>query len=1850
MRSGLMALLALWIAAGPVLGQLRAPLALDSGVVANSGRERAVVYSETVRVPGAVWLRLDFGEVVLASGTSDSSAPDDSAAAETGGGSILRLTSLLDGGVQYLNQRHIEQWQHTSAYFNGDAVLVELLAYPGSGPNRVTVRSLTYAEFDPPPGGGDRTICGPFDDRQISNDPRIGRGWTMDADARCSAWLVQDCNRCLITAGHCFASNLQQVHFNVPLSNPDGSINHPSPSDQYVIDPDSWSYANLDVGNDWAHFGCLPNPNTGLTPYEAQLTFFEITLAPPAATGQPIRVTGFGAVDLEDPPPPREWNRAQTTHVGPLVAASGSILRHGVDTSSGNSGSPMIDEANGRVFGIHTHGGCDVFDGENAGTALNNAGFQGALAAPKGVCTPVITLTSPAPGSATVRDGSQVREVEWPVPSSFAIVADATGLVARAVPQAEPPSTARSFYDYVRFVADDSNCTDFVGTNGEFFCTLTPSGGAQTIRAEADNPWGQLAATDSVDVLYYRNQNQPRNACWLTGTQITMADGSTREIEDVFAGAEILAYDLLSGETLPARVHARLVHTAAQMTPYYLVITAGEGQAARTLRVTPNHVLVRPYAGGPGEPPGSLVFAGDLVVGDWLLTPGGALQITSISQVNTQVTTYNLDIRGETRLCNPYLAYIAEGVVAFPLKGDVALMAGRALFDYDMVDLGALIGAADTIARGVNNNQTVVGSSGTRAFAWTYDGGLTELGVGVAYAVNSLNQIAGTSNGRAVRWQLQGGFTDIAAGAAYDISDAGQVVGQTGTQAFRWQDGQLTLLGAGVAYAVNNSGYAAGTSNGRAIIWRPDGTTIDLGPGVAYGLNDNLQAVGESGGQAFIWEDGQLTAFGPGIARAINVSGLVVGENGGVGFLREPGGTVRPLSELIWPWSGWSPTVIHDVSDGGAMVGRGSLFGLPRGFHALSTSTIYDRNGNSIADICEPGGTDCNDNGIPDEDDISMGTSLDCNGNGVPDECDVTNGNSPDCNGNNVPDECDVISGDASDCNGNLVPDSCDLLDGTSEDCNGNSTPDECDIADGTAPDCNGNEVPDSCDLASGVSQDCTGNGIPDECDIAGGAVPDCNGNLVPDSCDLDSGFSQDCTGNGVPDECDIAGGAAEDCNANGVPDPCDLAAGTSEDCNHNGIPDECDIAGGAAADCNGNGVPDTCDVADGTSPDCNENNVPDECDIASGTSTDLNGDGVPDECQDCNGNGIPDDLDLANGTSFDCNGNGTLDECDLAAGTSEDCNENLVPDECDIAAGTSTDLNSDGIPDDCQDCNGNGIPDDLDIAGGTSLDLDGNGIPDECQVPDVPLAPRPEDDTLGASTCPRLSVLVTNWYDGPVDVRFMGVLPEQFLSIDSTADWDAGDLDGTVSDGAGNLILADTGALFGDGRDGDLNVTSGTHLLEPGRQYMNVNVSAGATLDTRGYPLRVAGLLFNQGVITDTVSGGAGGTGGEAGRGQDPKQNDNPPGPTTAQPGQCGEEGLPGAGMAGHGGRGGGGGGGGGGAQSNTQNVDADGGWFPGNPADRRGRGGDGGRGGGHVIIYARALQNHGLLSASGEPGQPGQPGGDGQYTPSGGLDLAGGGGGGGAGGDGGDGGTLEVIYENLVHLGQREATGGQGGLGGNGGLGHFVFTGTNVGLFFQGAAGACGGGNGGAGEYRRGRSSASGSRGADGVRGANGTVSIQQLEGGYIPSGQFTSAPLCLGSVVDWTAASINATTPAGTSVQMEFSADGAAWHGDIVNVPDSQCLFVRLTLESADRDVTPIVHSVSIGYIETIQVGVAADVPSGGRASVSWAELERSTVYCWYAIAEDPAGGSATSPIWCFETGEQCVQEAGPALPRP
>lgn len=335
----------------------------DTGWVANPLPTENVTAWFVADVPAAPWVRLHFGEVHLDGDPL------------SGSRTVLRLTSLLDLGVQILDARTLEQWQGTSAYFNGGSVLVEVVAPPNAGPSRVNLATIHAGVAITP----EETICGATDDRVLSNDPRAARVVPVG----CTVWLIDDCARCFLTAGHCAGTSLQVVQFNVPLSTSTGSLQHPPPSDQYAVDLASkQTNGGQGVGNDWGYFGVHANSTTGLTPYQAQGQSYVLAAPPPFAAGDTIRITGYGTDSS-----PSTSNQVQQTNTGPWMSASGSALNYETDTTGGNSGSPILHEASGTAIGIHTHGGCSTTPGSgNNGTASTLAALQSALAAPLGVC------------------------------------------------------------------------------------------------------------------------------------------------------------------------------------------------------------------------------------------------------------------------------------------------------------------------------------------------------------------------------------------------------------------------------------------------------------------------------------------------------------------------------------------------------------------------------------------------------------------------------------------------------------------------------------------------------------------------------------------------------------------------------------------------------------------------------------------------------------------------------------------------------------------------------------------------------------------------------------------------------------------------------------------------------------------------------------------------------------------------------------------------------------------------------------------------------------------------------------------------------------------------------------------------------------------------------------------------------------------------------------------------------------------------------------------------------------------------------------------------------------------------
>ncbi|MFN0012665.1 MAG: hypothetical protein ACKVS8_13590 [Phycisphaerales bacterium] len=354
---------------------------IDSGVVANDGPVgvAAPVYFTQVTVPEAPWVRLKFDQLML------SGDPN------LGTGSYIQITSVRDGAVQRMDARHLADWGNTSAYFNGDTVIVEIYAFAGTGANRLSMTKVwadDTAIFESP-----ASICGETDDRVLSADPRQGRL----APVGCTAWLIDtgNCANRFLTAGHCIGAGAtgQMVWFNVPLSTPAGIAVAPPPEDQFPVLPDSiQSTGDAGTGLDAAQFFTGANANTGL---HARVHMggeaYALAAAAPNETGQEIRITGYGQTSGGVGGLPLDQNGVQKTGTGPYAGLAGTTITHETDTTGGNSGSPVVTLPDGLAIGIHTHAGCvgTVPVGSNQGTAIEFATLQGYLSNPLGPCAPM---------------------------------------------------------------------------------------------------------------------------------------------------------------------------------------------------------------------------------------------------------------------------------------------------------------------------------------------------------------------------------------------------------------------------------------------------------------------------------------------------------------------------------------------------------------------------------------------------------------------------------------------------------------------------------------------------------------------------------------------------------------------------------------------------------------------------------------------------------------------------------------------------------------------------------------------------------------------------------------------------------------------------------------------------------------------------------------------------------------------------------------------------------------------------------------------------------------------------------------------------------------------------------------------------------------------------------------------------------------------------------------------------------------------------------------------------------------------------------------------------------------------
>jgi hypothetical protein len=295
----------------------------DSGSIDNPADDPVIVFAEEVFVEDAAWMRVHFSEVSLDDGAADRE------------GSYLRLTAVLDGEVQELDAQGMRMWENASAFFNGDALYVELIAGPRSTGNRIAIEQV-MVEFDTIETAGTCGICG-ADDRVPSFEEWAARILPVGCTAS-----VYNTNSCLVSAGHCAGSG-QVIQFRVPPSSSGCALRQPGIAEQFPIL--QFQFQNNGPGADWQVMTSGTN-NLGQKPYDRYHVFRPMA-ALPASNGNAVVNWGYG-VDTEC-----VRTQTQQTHSGSIVGRNATYYDFMIDATFGNSGSSILK--NDEIVGIVSH-------------------------------------------------------------------------------------------------------------------------------------------------------------------------------------------------------------------------------------------------------------------------------------------------------------------------------------------------------------------------------------------------------------------------------------------------------------------------------------------------------------------------------------------------------------------------------------------------------------------------------------------------------------------------------------------------------------------------------------------------------------------------------------------------------------------------------------------------------------------------------------------------------------------------------------------------------------------------------------------------------------------------------------------------------------------------------------------------------------------------------------------------------------------------------------------------------------------------------------------------------------------------------------------------------------------------------------------------------------------------------------------------------------------------------------------------------------------------------------------------------------------------------------------------------
>jgi len=172
-----------------------------------------------------------------------------------------------------------------------------------------------------------------------------------------------------------------------------------------------------------------------------------------------------------------------------------------------------------------------------------------------------------------------------------------------------------------------------------------------------DYPQNQNSNYALIVARFASEESDPPGTCFLEGTLITMADGTTKPIEKIEVGDLVMSYDEDTKTIVGNKVVETMFHTAnPQHLSYgkYLIIN-------NTMRVTLNHPI---FADTHGRSSHDWPTAETLRVDDYLYDKDlNKVRIHTIEPVDAIVDTYNFEVENAH-------TYIAENYIVHNIGGE----------------------------------------------------------------------------------------------------------------------------------------------------------------------------------------------------------------------------------------------------------------------------------------------------------------------------------------------------------------------------------------------------------------------------------------------------------------------------------------------------------------------------------------------------------------------------------------------------------------------------------------------------------------------------------------------------------------------------------------------------------------------------------------------------------------------------------------------------------------------------------------------------------------------------------------------------------------------------------------------------------------------------------------------------------------------------------------------------------------------------------------------------------------------------------------------------------------------------